>query len=105
MTYKEFEEYYKSLGVEIDDTLKEEFIARKFLSNIKLQPVIIFEVRGKVNGEIYRFRKAVFIRELSIKDILGIYTFAKTELSKQYHGHCELLLDEMIEIIEKNEIW
>ena len=104
MTYKEFEEYYKSLGVEIDETLKEEFIARKMLSDIKLTPAIILGVRGKVNGVIYMFRKEAFIRELSIKDIVGFFTFAKTELSKQYHGPCELLLDEMIELIEKNKI-
>ena len=102
MTYEEFEEYYKSLGVEIDDTLKEEFIARKMLSDIKLSPIINIEVRGKVNGEIYTFIKAAFIRELSIKDIVGFFTRAKTELSKQYHGPCELLLDEMI---EKYKTW
>lgn len=94
--YAECQEYLASKGVEVDEMAKIGIAARLLLAIYTNANVMVLHIPCLVNGVEYDFERVIALKENSIMDLLGVFSYARTKMELDHNGECEILIDKFV---------
>lgn len=94
--YAECQEYLASKGVEVDEMAKIGIAARLLLAIYTNANVMVLHIQCLVNGVEYDFERVIALKENSIMDLLGVFSYARTKMELDHNGKCEILIDKFV---------